>query len=151
MSNRSNSSQLGGSTGAPQYVDPRNPGTLFAPNVDASRGTPESNSAGGVLSAARFSPVQLTIEYTSPKNPRSTFGFVVYNFFNQLYGQPALNTRYQPIATGIAGPYSGYTSFATNPVYYGFRNYTAVGGNQAYLLSPNSVPRTVDFYYQFNF
>jgi hypothetical protein len=148
--NVTNSSQLGGSTGAPQYVDPRNPGTVFAPNVDATRGTPESASAGGVLSASRFAPVQLTVEYTSPRNPRSTFGLVVFNFFNQLYAQPQLNTRYQPIATGIAGPYSGFTSFATNPAYYGFRNFTDVGGNRAYLLQPNNIPRTIDFYYQLN-
>jgi len=149
--NITNSSQLGSSTGAPQYVDPRNPGSLFSPNVAASRGTPNTSSAGGVLTAARFSPVQLTVEYQSPRNPRAgTIGAVVFNVFNQLYGQPALNGRYQPIATGIAGPFSGYSSSATNPAFYGVRNFTAVRGNQAYLLSPNNQPRTVQFYYQVN-
>jgi len=64
-----------------------------------------------------------------------------------------LNTRYQPVATGIAGPYSGYTSFAANEAafgYYGFRNFTEVDGNRAYLLQPNNIPRTIDFYYQLN-
>ncbi|MDP9104624.1 MAG: TonB-dependent receptor [Candidatus Eremiobacteraeota bacterium] len=148
--NVTNSSQLNGSNGAPQYVDPRNPGTIFNPNIAARRGEAESASAGGQLSAARFAPVQLTIEYTSPKNPRSTFGAVVLNVFNQLYGQPVYNSRYQPVATGVAAPYSGYSSTATNPNYYGTFNYTLRGGNRIYTLNPSGVPRTVDFYYQLN-
>jgi hypothetical protein len=148
--NVTNSAQLGGSITAPTYIDPRNPGTVFAPNIAATRGEAESASAGGQLSAARFSPVQLTIEYTSPRNPRSTFGAVVLNVFNQLYGQPTFNTRYQPVATGIAGPYSGYSSTATNPNYFGTFNYTLRGGNRIYTLNPSGIPRTVDFYYQLN-
>jgi hypothetical protein len=148
--NITNSAQLNGAATAPQYVDPRNPGSTFHPNIDATRGTPESNSAGGVLSAARFGPVQITTEYTSPRNPRSTFGALMANVFNQLYGQPAMNTRYQPIATGIAGPYSGYTAGALNPAFFGVRNFTAIRGNLPYLLQPNNIPRTVLFYYQLN-
>src|SRR6202011_1505205 len=150
-----NSSQLGSSTGATQYVDPRNPGSLFRPNIDARRGTPESASAGGVLSAARFGPTQITVEYTSRRNPRAgTIGALMANVFNQLYGQPGLNPRYQPIATGIAGPYSGYSSLACTPLcapgsfgpyVYGVRNYTAVRGNMPYLLTPSNQPRTVLF------
>ena len=60
------------------------------------------------------------------------------------------NGRYQPVATGIAGPYSGYSSTATNPNYYGTYNYTLRGGNRIYTLNPSGVPRTVDFYYQLN-
>jgi Carboxypeptidase regulatory-like domain/TonB dependent receptor len=148
--NITNSSQLGGAAGAPQYVDPRNPGTMFNPNIAATRGTPETASAGGVLSAARFTNTQITFEYTSPRNPHSTFGALVQNVFNQLYTEPGLNTRYQPIATGINGPYSGYTSSATNPAFYGVRNFTAINGNRAYLLAPSNQPRTVQFYYQLN-
>jgi hypothetical protein len=147
--NISNPAQLGGAPGATRYVDPRNPGSLFNPNIDASRGTPETASAGGVLSAARFTPVQLTVEYQSPRNPRAgIFGVLVQNLFNQLYGEPTLNGRYQPVATGIAAPYSGYTA---NSQFTGQFNYPSfIGGNKAYLLSPNSVPRTVQFYYQIN-
>ncbi|MDB5069160.1 MAG: hypothetical protein JWM87_271, partial [Candidatus Eremiobacteraeota bacterium] len=147
--NISNPAQLGGAPGATRYVDPRNPGSLFNPNIDASRGTPETASAGGVLSAARFTPVQLTIEYQSPRNPRAgIFGVLVSNLFNQLYGEPTLNGRYQPVATGIAGPYSGYTQ---NFQFTGQFNYPSfIGGNKAYLLAPNSVPRTAQFYYQIN-
>ncbi|HWT05293.1 MAG TPA: hypothetical protein VN224_06010, partial [Xanthomonadales bacterium] len=140
--------QLGGSTAATQYVDPRNPGSLFKPNIAATRGTPEAASAGGVLSAARFGPAQITIEFTSPTNPHSTFGVLVANMFDQLYGQPILNPRYQPIATGIAGPYSGYSSAAVNPNFHGVYNYTQGGGNQPYLLFPNNAPLNVQLYYQ---
>jgi hypothetical protein len=146
--NITNSAQLGSAAGAPQYVDPRNPGSLFSPNVDATRGNANTSSAGGELSAARFAPVQLTVEYTSPRSPRSTFGAVIFNAFNQIYSQPVLNSRYQPVATGIAGPYSGYTSGAG--VYTGFANYTARRGNEPYLLYPFNIPRTVQFYYQYN-
>jgi len=146
--NLTNPAQLGGSPGATAYVDPRNPGSLFAPNIAATRGTPEGSSAGGVLTAARFTPVQLTIEYTPPRTSRSTYGALIQNLFNQLYGEPALNPRYQPIATGIAGPFSGYSSLAG---FTGIYNYLPFrGGNKAYLLTPNSVPRTVQFYYQLN-
>jgi hypothetical protein len=148
--NITNSSQLSAAAGATRYVDPRNPGSAFAPNIAATRGTPENTAAGGELTAARFYPTQLTIEYQSPRNPRSTYGALIFNLFNQLYAQPALNTRYQPIATGIAGPYSGYSASAVNPVFYGVRNFTAVRGNQAYLLQPTNQPRTVQFYYQLN-
>lgn len=151
--NITNSSQLNAAAGSDRYVDPRNPGTLFAPNIAATRGTADTNAAGGVLSAARFSPVQLTIEYQSPRNPRSTFGAVVFNLFNQLYGQPALNTRYQPVATGIAGPYSGYSSSANQvqPTFYGITNNLPLrNGNMPYTLTPNAIPRTVQFYYQLN-
>jgi hypothetical protein len=151
--NITNSTQLGGSLGADRYVDPRNPGTLFNPNIDATRGTADANAAGGILSAARFTPVQLTVEYTSPKNPKAgTIGLLVFNVFNQLYGQPALNTRWQPVATGIGGPYSGYSSSAEQvvPYFYGISNYTARNGNQPYLLAPNNTPRTVQLYYQVN-
>ncbi|HEY0382072.1 MAG TPA: hypothetical protein VGC72_07730, partial [Candidatus Elarobacter sp.] len=118
--------------------------------IAARRGEAETASAGGQLSAARFSPVQLTVEYSSPRNPRSTFGAVVFNVFNQIYGQPVYNSRYQPVATGIAAPYSGYSSTATNPNYFGAINYTTRGGNRIYTLNPSGIPRTVQFYYQLN-
>jgi len=72
--------------------------------------------------------------------------------FNEIYGGPGLNTRYQPVATGIAGPYSGYSSSAQQvvPYFYGITNYTQRSGNRAYLLSPNAIPRTVELYYQVN-
>ncbi len=149
--NISNSAQLGAAAGADRYVDPRNPGSVFTPNVAATRGTADSNSAGGILSNASAT-AQLTIEYTPPRNSRGTFGALISNLFNQLYSlPPALNGRYQPVATGIAGPYSGYISTATNPAFFGVRNFLPlIHGNQPYLLQPNNNPRTVNFYYQLN-
>jgi hypothetical protein len=151
--NITNSTQLGAAAGADRYVDPRNPGSLFTPNIDATRGTPDSNAAGGILSSARFTPVQITFEYTSPRNPRSTFGALMLNVFNQLNGGPGLSTRYQPVATGIAGPYSGYSSSANqvSPTFYGItNNYPFRRGNMPYTITPNGIPRTVLFYYQLN-
>jgi len=152
--NVTNSSQLNSAAGADRYVDPRNPGSVFTPNIAATRGTADANSAGGILSAARFTPVQLTMEYQSPRNPRAgTFGMLVFNLFNQLYAEPALNTRYQPVATGVAGPFSGYSSSANQvqPNFYGITNNLPFRyGNQPYGIAPNNIPRTVEFYYQLN-
>jgi hypothetical protein len=152
--NITNSSQLGGNLGADRYVDPRNPGSRFNPNIDATRGTPDTAAAGGILSAARFTPVQLTVEYQSPRNPRAgTIGLLVFNVFNQLYAEPSLSTRYQPVATGIAGPYSGYSSSANQvqPSFYGITNNLPFRrGNQPYGIAPNNIPRTVELYYQIN-
>lgn len=144
------SPQLGGSGGATSFVDPLNPGSVFAPNIAATRGTPEANSPGGVLSKASFTP-QFSIEYSPPKHPRNTFGVLVTNLFNNYYGAPPINTLFQPVATGRGGPYSGYNSFATIPQFIGQFNYNEIGGNLPYLLIPGGVPRTAEFYYQLNF
>ena len=77
----------------------------------------------------------------------------MFNVFNQLYGQPALNTRYQPVATGLAGPYSGYSSSANQvqPTFFGItNNYSFRNGNMPYGINPSGIPRTVQFYYQLN-
>lgn len=149
--NVTNSGQLGGSTGAPQYVDPQNPGTLFAPNVAATRGTPETASPGGVLSKAEISPINFTVEFTNPKNKRSTYGALIYNVFNNYYSnQPIVNPRFAPVATGRGGPYSGYTTSAANPQYSnaGYYNYTMRNGSLPYIFQPNETGRHVQFYYQ---
>ena len=121
--------------------------------TSTSAASGDTAAAGGILSSARFTPVQLTVEYQSPRNPRSTFGAVMFNVFNQLYGTPALSTRYQPVATGIAGPYSGYSSSANQvqPTFIGITNNLPFRyGNRAYTITPNAIPRTVQFYYQMN-
>ena len=140
-----------GSTGATQYVDPANPGSLFHPNVAATRGTPESSSAGGVLSNSRLT-TNVTLEYSPPQNTRETFGLLINNLFNNLYGVPGLNGRYQPVATGIAGPLSGLSN---QPILFpttGFFQYnSAQFGQQPYRILPNQVPLTYRFYYQLQF
>jgi hypothetical protein len=137
-----------GSTSATQYVDPANPGSIFRPNVAASRGTPEKNSPGGVLSAPRVNIANLDVEYNKPGS-RSTVGVLVTNLFNQIYGQPAINGRFQPVATGISGPKTGTTSAAVLFPELGYRNYAPIrNGNQPYLLTPNGLPTQFRFYYQ---
>jgi hypothetical protein len=147
--NVTNSAQLLGSQGAPRYVDPQNPGSLYAPNVAASRGTPEGNSAGGVLSKAEIRPVQLTIEFTPPKNQRSTFGAVINNLFNSLYNNgPGYSSLYQPVATGRNAPYSGYSSQLTHPEYIYYQNVAASHSGLPYTFRGNGIGRNIEFYYQ---
>jgi hypothetical protein len=137
-----------GSPSATQYVDPANPGTVFAPNVDATRGTPEKNSPGGVLSSPRINIVDLDLEYNKP-GTRNTFGVLITNVFNNVYGQPSFNGRYQPVATGIGGPSSGTTSAAVFFPGYGYTNYASYRfNNQPYLITPNGTPLGFRFYYQ---
>ncbi len=150
--NVTNPSQLGGSTGAYAYVDPQNPGSVFNPNIAATRGTPNGVDPGGVLSKARFQPVQLAIEYSSPKHPKNTVGALITNLFNNYYGDPALNTRFQPVATGRGAPYSGYTSLAAVPgAYPGLYNLNDRQGNLPYLVTSSRSPRSIQFYYQLGF
>ncbi len=101
--------------GTPQYVDPANPGSIFAPNIAASRGTPEKASGGGVLSNPQVT-ADVTLEY-SPPGSRGTFGLQVLNAFGNEYGfggagglaaQPlTINSNYFPVTTGVAGPLTG--------------------------------------------
>jgi hypothetical protein len=130
-------------------VDPQNPGSLYAPNVAATRGTPEANSAGGVLSKAEIRPVQLTIEFTPPKNQRSTFGMVIQNLFNSLYSnQPLYSSLYQPVATGRNAPYSGFSSQLVRPEFINYQNVLASHAGLPYTFRGNGIGRTVEFYYQ---
>ena len=146
-----------GSTGATQYVDPANPGSLFKPVIAATRGTPEASSAGGVLSNSRLL-TNLTLEYSPPNNQRETFGLLINNLFNSLYGGstsngvPALNGRYQPVATGIGGPLSGLSNLPILFPTTGFFQYDkAQFGQQPYRIIPGNAPLTYRFYYQLQF
>jgi len=140
---------VGGVASSPNYVDPMNPGTVFVPNINSSRGSPERSSAGGTLSTPSFN-ASLTLEYSKPKSG-STVGVQVTNLFNQLYngGGFAYNDRYQPIATGISGPQTGYSAF---PVAFPNRGVAQYGlsqaGNSPYRILSNLEPTTVRFYYQ---
>lgn len=142
-----NVTAFNGSTGADYYVDPQNPGSVFHPNIAAGRGTPDGASPGGFLSSARFN-TNLSVEY-SPPGANSTFGVLATNLFNQLYGLPFLNPRWQPIATGIGGPSTGRTGLAG---FAGFANYTADQfGYAPFVDRPNQFPVQYRFYYQQKF
>lgn len=139
-----------GSTSTSQYVDPANPGSLYNPNIAAGRGTPEGAAAGSVLTHPRLN-LDLTIEYT-PNRPKGTFGLAVFNMFNQIYSEPVINTRYQPVSPGVAGPQSGQTANQVNFPQYGQRNYFPDQfGFDPYRLIPTNTPRTLRLYYQLPF
>ncbi|MDQ6944006.1 MAG: hypothetical protein M3169_16030, partial [Candidatus Eremiobacteraeota bacterium] len=130
-----------------QYVSPTNPGSVFNPNIVATRGTAETSLAGGVLSHARLN-ANLNFEYAKPGS-RSTFGLVLANLFGNIYNEPVLASRYQPVATGIAGPQTGQTTGAVNFPTLGFVNYGPERfGQSAYFLRPEIQPLSYRFYYQ---
>jgi len=139
---------------ATQYVDPANPGNTLNPNIAATRGTPQTSSAGGKLSPANFR-ADLTLEY---KSGRNTFGIQGQNLFGtQFQGViPQVNPYFQPVSTGVAGPQTGQLKQA-NPAFangiYVDRGYANVPtnayafNNGAFLIAPN-VPTRFTFYYQ---
>ena len=146
--NAGNAATFGSQNYAPNYIDPANPGSLFSPNIAATRGTPETASAGGFLTDPRFS-TNLGVEF-SPGTSHNTFGVLVTNLFNQTYsGVPSYNSRYQPVATGISGPKSGQT---TLPITYpgeGFQSYgTQQFGQDPYRIVNGATPTTYRLYYQ---
>lgn len=95
-----------GPGGAPQFVDPANPGSMFDPIVSATRGTPETASGGGELSRPQLFG-DVTFEY-SPPHTRSTFGLQILNIFNNEYfGLPLVNGNWYPVSSGVAGPLTG--------------------------------------------
>lgn len=138
---------IGSPVGAVQYIDPMNPGSVFAPNISATRGTPETSSPGGKLSHA-VGTMDFTVEYAPTR--RVTLGATVTNVFNTHYTGPVLNARYQPVATGISGPLTGQTPNFFDPTLgtaAGFYNYGLNRfGNQPYINSPNDFGRQVYFY-----
>jgi hypothetical protein len=142
-----------GSSSASSYVDPQNPGSLQKPNIDATRGTANTASAGGVIGrGAVFA--NLTIEWSKPGS-RSTIGVQITNLGNNVYngfgvGNPIVtNTRYQPVATGISGPQSGYSALAgafptLGSAYY----YPAFDNGQSpYLIRPSYDVTQYELYY----
>lgn len=136
---------IGSPAGATQYIDPMNPGSLFAPNIAATRGTPEAASPGGKLTHPNMT-MDVTFEYTTPK--KVTLGMTILNAFNELYTGARLNGRYQPIATGISGPLSGQSvlTYLFGPS-YGFANFGLNRlGNQPYIDTPNGQGRQIYFY-----
>jgi TonB-dependent receptor-like protein len=131
--------------GTVQYVDPEDPGSLFSPHIAATRGTPDSTWPGGKLSHPVMT-ANTTIEYNLGHN--HLIGLNVSNIFNSLYSGPLLNTRYQPVATGISGPLTGLHPLPFYPG-LGQANYgPIVRGQNAYINSPNNIGRTYYIYFQ---
>jgi len=148
-----NASAVGGFTttangaSAMQYVDPLNPGRITSPNVAATRGGALTSSAGGALTAARFG-TNLGIDF-SPPGTKNTFGVFFSNLFSQVYGQPSVNPRWQPVATGLGGLKTGSSTSAAAFPNEGFINYARDRfGFDPFIVSPNGTPMTVQLYYQ---
>lgn len=142
-------SSVNGVAGSPNYVDPGNPGTVFAPNIIASRGTAEKSSPGGILSAPTLN-TDLSIEY-HPMRSHATIGILITNLFNQLVNNRGyiLNDRYQPVATGVAGPLTGFSQFPIQYPGLGVGQYNASQfGLDPYRIYSNNQPLTLRFYYQ---
>ncbi len=128
------------------YYDPAYSGNSVHPNIDATRGTPQSQNSGGVLWNPNLE-ANLVLEY---KHDRSTFGVQFINLFGNAYnGQiPFVNPYYQPVANGISGPQTGKN---VNPGLTGFANLPKESyafDNGAYLLFPLR-PFSTTVYYQF--
>ncbi|MDQ6824299.1 MAG: TonB-dependent receptor [Candidatus Eremiobacteraeota bacterium] len=93
----------GGAFSAYYVTNPANRGTPFAPNIVASRGTPEGDDPG-TLSGPAIATVNVTISHQLGKAPRNTdVGIRVKNLFG----------NYSP--TGIPpNPYYGFSGFGNN-------------------------------------
>ncbi len=106
-----NASLIGGNPGAAvstNYYDPAYPGSAQSPNIAATRGTPGTPTAGGFLSHWNLD-ANVTLQY---KWKRSTIGVQLINFLGNAFinSVPAVNPWYQPVATGLSGPQTGYES-----------------------------------------
>jgi hypothetical protein len=141
-----------GSGLATQFVDPAYPGSIFNPNIAATRGTPETSQAGGVLSKPELN-ADVSVEWTRKRN---TLGVLIQNVFGNVYygSHYQVNPYYQPVTNGVAGPQTGLIAQA-NPAFEGgiFRNRGFANipadafGRGAYIMVPNA-PMQLQFYYQ---
>ncbi len=149
--NLANTNALIGSApnGPACFVDPENPGSVLNPNLAACRGNAETSSAGGELTPPN-SVASITIEYAAHHSP-ITYGVDVENIFNETFNGPLFNARYQPIATGITGPLTGFSTDPTNYTNYPsawpqYQNY--IGGKQTYINIPANPGTSFYFYVQ---
>lgn len=129
------------------FVDPMNPGSVFNPVEVGCRGNAESSSPGGKLTPAQGF-LGLTLEF-APPNSHLTYGFDVENLMNQVYSGAVFSSRYQPIANGIAGPLTGFSTNPTNYINYpgAWPQYGSfIKSNGTYVTIPNNIGRSFFFY-----
>ena len=141
---------VGNAPNGPAYfVDPMNPGSVFSPNIVAGRGNAEAASPGGKLGPPN-TYAAITLEY-DPRGSKLSYGVDVENLFNETYDGALFNARYQPIATGITGPLTGYSTNGVN-----FSNYPSawpqygnfIRGKDVYVNIPGNPGRSFYFYIQ---
>ena len=133
----------GNAYNASYYVDPQVPGATLHPNVAASRGYNEPAVAGNSLSPPQ-AYLNLNLEYPIAKN--ATLGFQIFNLTNNVYSVPEVNTLYQPVSKGVAGPQTGKTS---SSLPYG-TGYEYGAGDEAYQVG-GTLPFTTGFGEGINF
>lgn len=99
-----------GSAVSTRYADPANPGTITAPNIDATRGINQGNFTGAYLSHPNLF-ANLTVQW---KRGQNTFGVAIDNIFGNAWIStvPSVNPYYQPVATGVSGPQTNYNDCA---------------------------------------
>jgi hypothetical protein len=94
----------GNAYNASYYVDPQVPGSTLNPNIVANRGYTEPELAGNGRSPSQ-AYLNLDVEFPIGKN--ATIGLDAFNLTNNTYTVPQVNTEYQAVATGVAGPQTG--------------------------------------------
>ncbi|MGZ3506095.1 MAG: carboxypeptidase regulatory-like domain-containing protein [Vulcanimicrobiaceae bacterium] len=136
-----NTNALNGSN-ATRFVDPFNPGTQLSPNIAATNGAAEGRYAWGKLTPPQsFTSAQIEKEFSN----RVTIGLNVDNIFNEPWFGAQLNSRYQPVATGISGPKSGTS---TNNLPAGVNYTQLLGGQGPFINVPSYEGRTYYLYLQ---
>jgi hypothetical protein len=94
----------GNAYNASYFVDPQVPGATLNPNIVGSRGYTEPAIAGNGRSPAQ---AYLNLDVELPLGKNATIGVDAFNITNNVYSVPQVNTEYQAVATGVAGPQSG--------------------------------------------
>lgn len=130
------------------FTDPRNPGTIFAPNITGSRGTPEGDDPGTLFTPAT-AILNVTLSHDLGTGPRRfQVGVRATNLFGNYTPTfiPA-NLYYVPQGIGGYGPGSGFNlnhcapgqTFACEPFRYNQSVYP-------YESEPSGLPRVYAFF-----
>jgi carboxypeptidase family protein len=123
------------------YTDPANPGTVFAPNITGSRGTPDGDDPGS-LHGNPIALVNLSVARDIGRGANYwTVGMRVINVFgNYSPASPGNNPWYVNNGLGGFGPGSG-----NNPN-IGFEPYQYNLGTLPYENQPVGTPRVYTFF-----
>jgi hypothetical protein len=124
----------GNAYNASYYVDPQVPGSSMHPNIAGNRGYNEPAIAGNGLTPPE---AYLNLDVELPLSKNATIGVDVFNVTNNVYSVPEVNTFYQPVGKGIAGPQTGKLATAlpySDSYTIGAGDESTLnGGNQPYL------------------
>ncbi len=126
---------------ASYFVDPQVPGSIQNPNIAASRGIAEPAIAGLKNSPPEFFA---NLDFETPLSRQMTFGVQIFNVLDNHYGPPVVNTFYQPVANGVAGPLTGQLPTVGSKVGAGNEYYP--GGSTLPYLNNYGTGRTWNVY-----